>query len=133
MNETEIDDWKCEGTVLIIDDEEIIRQTMRMMLEHMDFTVFSGRDGAHGIEVYHQYQDEISVVILDMMMPGMRGDEVFSKLQSISPEVKVIVSSGYPEQKFESQFKNKGLAGFLQKPFTVKTLQRTLWSHVQKP
>jgi len=112
-----------QGTVLIVDDEETIREVASMMLEHIGFSILTAKDGKEGVEMFRQHQADISVVLLDMTMPRMNGEEVFREIRSIQPDVKVILSSGYNEQDATHRFAGKGLSGFIQKPYLPDALQ----------
>jgi CheY-like chemotaxis protein len=120
------DHWQGHGTVLIIDDEETIREVAAIMLEDMGFKTLSAPDGKEGVAVYQQHQSEIACVLLDMTMPRMDGAACFSQLRKINPDVQVILSSGYTEQDATPDFIGKGLAGFIQKPYTPEALQEKL-------
>ncbi|MDX8386970.1 MAG: response regulator [Ghiorsea sp.] len=118
--------WRGSGTVLIVDDEETIREMASMMLEEMGFDTLTAQDGVHGAEVYSEHQKEVVVVLMDMTMPKMDGKACFTELRRINKDVKVILSSGYNEQEAISSFAGQGLAGFIQKPYTPKALQAKL-------
>lgn len=124
---TSIDDWHATGTILVIDDEDVIRQTLRMMLTMMGFTVLEAGNGEEGLATFQAQHEAITLVILDMTMPGMSGDEVFTALQKVSPNVQVLLSSGYSDVELKPRFEGRGLAGFLQKPFTPKLLKALLY------
>jgi len=111
-----------EGTILIVDDEETIRETAAMMLEDMGFKTLAAADGQAGVEVFKNNQHKIVAVLLDMTMPKLDGQGCFSQLQRIQKGLKVILSSGYNEQEATSRFTGKGLAGFIQKPYTPDAL-----------
>ncbi len=114
------------ATILVIDDEAIIRQTLSMMLEFLGYDVLLAADGEQGIAMFEMHQQHIRVVILDMTMPGMSGDAVFQRLQAVNPEVKVLLFSGYSEQDVQQRFAGRGPTVFLQKPFTPQTLRQKL-------
>jgi len=118
--------WCGDGVVLIIDDEESIRETAAMMLEEMGFATLSAVDGEDGVRVYCTHQQQITAVLMDMTMPKMDGMACFSELRRINPYVKVILSSGYNEQEATSRFTGKGLAGFIQKPYHPDALATTM-------
>ncbi len=105
------------GTVLIVDDEEGVREFATMLLEDCGFDVLTANDGLQGVELFQQHQDKIRAVLMDMTMPKMDGKACFSALKLINPDVKVILSSGYNEQDATNRFVGKGLAGFIQKPY----------------
>ncbi len=111
------------GTILIVDDEETIRATAGMMLEDIGFTIITANDGVEGVEVFREKQAEIRAVLLDMTMPRMNGEEVFREIRMMQPDIKVILSSGYNEQDATNRFAGKGLAGFIQKPYSLSALQ----------
>ncbi len=111
------------GTILIVDDEENIRETAAMMLEDIGFTTLEAKDGLEGMAMFRQHQSVICAVLLDMTMPHMIGDEVFHAIRDIEPDMKVILSSGYSEQDATKSFAGKGLSGFIQKPYGPDDLQ----------
>jgi two-component system cell cycle sensor histidine kinase/response regulator CckA len=110
------------GTVLIADDEETVRAVGKQMLERMGFDVLTAPDGREGVEVFREHAGEIVCVLLDLTMPHMDGEEAFRQLRRIRPGVKVILCSGYNEQDATQRFYGKGLAGFIQKPYTLAKL-----------
>ncbi len=110
------------GTILIVDDEETIREVAAMMLEEAGFDTMSANDGVEALEVYKQHGDRITGVLMDMTMPRMDGKECFRELRRINPDVKVVLSSGYNEQDATSRFVGQGLAGFIQKPYSPEAL-----------
>ena len=118
------------GTILVIDDEETVRAVTKRVLERAGFRVLTAIDGVDGLEVFRAHRDEIVAVVLDVTMPRMGGEEAFRQLRLLSPDVRVILASGYSEQEATSQFAGKGLAGFIEKPFRgsdlVAKLQRAL-------
>jgi len=120
------DDWELGGTVLIIDDEEMIRDTASVMLENMGFETLTAIDGLDGVEVYRRHQDEIVAILLDMTMPKLDGAGCFRELKCINETVQVILSSGYTEKDATSHFSGKELAGFVQKPYRPEVLEKTI-------
>jgi len=124
--------WRGSGAVLIVDDEETIRETAAMMLEDMGFTTLTAVDGEDGVHVYRAHQSEIVAVLLDMTMPRMDGKTCFTELKRINPDVQVLLSSGYNEQEATSRFAGRGLAGFIQKPYLPETLEANLRQVTQK-
>jgi signal transduction histidine kinase len=113
---------KGAGTVLIVDDEVYLRRAARSILEHFGFSVIEAENGDEALLRYREAQGPIAAVLLDMTMPGMSGEETFRRLRQIAPEVTVILSSGYNEIEATRRFTSKGLAGFLQKPYTASQL-----------
>ena len=119
---TQLGDWKGQGLVLLVDDEETIRTMGRRMLERGGFKVVTAVDGLDAVEKFKQHQGKIRLVVLDMTMPHMDGDACFRELRALNPDVKVIMTSGYNEQEIIGRFLGKGLAGFVQKPYTMAEL-----------
>jgi len=117
------DEWRGSGTILIVDDEETIRETAAMMLEDMGFETLTAVDGQDGVRVYLEHQAVITGVLMDMTMPKMDGKSCFTELRRINKQVKVILSSGYNEEEATGCFAGQGLAGFIQKPYTPDALQ----------
>jgi len=120
--------WKGSGTALVIDDEETVREIASAMLKERGFSVVTANDGVEGVEMFRQYKEQITIVLLDMTMPRMNGEQCFSELRRISPDVRVLLSSGYNEQDATDHFAGKGLAGFIQKPYSANFLTEKIQS-----
>jgi two-component system, cell cycle sensor histidine kinase and response regulator CckA len=116
--------WKGDGAVLLVDDEETVRSIGTSLLEELGFRVITCTDGREALKVFQQRQDQIRFVLMDLTMPHMDGEEAFREMRRINPEVKVIMTSGYNEQDVSQKFVGKKLAGFLQKPYTLSALGR---------
>jgi len=114
------------GTVLLADDEELVRYATRRVLEHAGVEVLAAEDGAQAVELYEANRDTIDLVILDLDMPGLNGEQAFTRLVEIDPEIKVIISSGYVLRERESQLRKAGVYGFLNKPYDSMTLMTTI-------
>ncbi len=118
--------WHGHGVALLVDDEVMIREVGRMMLERLGFEVVVASDGIEALEVYVTLTGRISVVLLDMTMPRLGGVETFEELRRIDPDIRVILSSGFNEQDATSRFAGSGLAGFIQKPYELDQLRDAL-------
>ncbi|HEX9009978.1 MAG TPA: transporter substrate-binding domain-containing protein [Holophagaceae bacterium] len=114
------------GTVLLVDDEQMIREAAGAALESLGLRVVTAVDGLDAVEVFTREKDHIDLVLMDLTMPHMDGREAFQHLRRIRPGIPVILSSGYNEQESIQQFLGRGLAGFLQKPYTLQALERTV-------
>ena len=110
------------GTVLVVDDEEIVRLTAKHTLERYGYRAMLANDGVTALEAYRDQPGLISLVLLDLTMPVMNGEETLRHLQTVNPRVKVLLSSGYNEVEAVQRFAGKGLAGFIQKPYTAAGL-----------
>ena len=113
---------RVSGTVFVIDDELMVRRTAKAVLERFGYTVVTAENGKEGVDLFRAYPNKVAVVILDMTMPVMSGDDTFRELRALDPDVRVILSSGYNEVEAIRRFTAKGLAGFLQKPYSAKVL-----------
>ncbi len=114
------------GTILLVDDESVILNTIGPALEAMGFQVLLARDGVEAVECVRSAPDSIDLVLMDLTMPRMDGREACQSMRRIRPEVRVILSSGYNEQESIQPFADKDLAGFLQKPYTLESLRAAL-------
>jgi two-component system cell cycle sensor histidine kinase/response regulator CckA len=113
---------KGTGTILLIDDEKMILNVGLELLEELGYTVLSAMSGQEAIDVFQKDQDNIDLVIMDMIMPGMGGGETFDRLKEINPEVKVLLSSGYSINGQATKIIRRGCDGFIQKPFNMNQL-----------
>ncbi len=109
-------------TLLLVDDEEIILEVTRQMLETLGHRVLVAKSGTEAVERYSAHQDSVDAVILDMIMPGMSGSETFDRLKEINPDIRVLLSSGYSIDGRAKEILGRGCKGFIQKPFTIKGL-----------
>lgn len=119
-------DWKGSGTVLLVDDEDILISIASELLGELGFDVITAGDGLEALEAFRQNVDRICCVLLDLTMPNMDGEQCFRELSAFRPDVKVIISSGYSEQEVAGRFSGKGLVGFVQKPYTLSVLRTAL-------
>ena len=111
-----------QGTVLVVDDEPMIRSFARNVLETAGFSVRTAEDGTQGLEAFTRHSQEIVAVILDLSMPGRDGLEVLRELHSLVPNLPVLVMSGYSEQEVSIRCGGTGASGFILKPFTPNDL-----------
>ncbi|MFO0948533.1 MAG: PAS domain S-box protein [Planctomycetota bacterium] len=105
------------GTVLVADDEPTVREVASRALQKTGLQVIAVPDGRSAIDAFRQRADDIDLVILDMTMPRLGGEETFRELRKIRKDVRVILTSGYNEHEAMVGFQGKGLAGFIQKPW----------------
>lgn len=117
---------RFSGTALVVDDEETLRETTTLLLKHMGFDVLLAEDGQAGVEVFHKNEDRITVVLLDMNMPRMDGEEACRRMKDIRPEIPVILTSGYTEMDISHGLKEKQATAFLHKPYSYKHLAHIL-------
>jgi signal transduction histidine kinase/CheY-like chemotaxis protein len=111
-----------QGTILLVDDEEMIRAMGRRLLERLSYTVFEAEDGRAALELFQRRREEIDLVILDLVMPVMDGEETFSALRELDSELPVLLVSGFGRQGAAAELISRGARGFVQKPFDLGQL-----------
>ena len=111
------------GLVLIVDDEDTVRAVTEEMLLMFGFKVASAVDGEEGVRRFREQGDRVSLVLLDLTMPNMDGEEAFREIRRLRNEVPVLLMSGFNEQEAINRFAGLGLAGFIQKPFKAEELR----------
>ncbi len=122
----------CRGTVLLVDDEEEIRDLGRELLETSGFTVITASTGEEALELYRAARGHIDVVILDLGMPGMGGRRCLAELLDVDPDARVLVASGYGQSRLEEEILRAGARAFLSKPYRVSELLEKLRETVRE-
>ena len=117
---------KGTETVLFVDDEEMIREVGGALLGQLGYKVLSAGNGKKAVEVYSNNKDKIDIVVLDMIMPEMGGDKAYDKMKEINPDIKVLLSSGYSVNGDATKILERGCDGFIQKPFNMKQLSKSI-------
>ncbi|MFC1477162.1 ATP-binding protein, partial [candidate division KSB1 bacterium] len=115
-----------DATILVVDDEEYVRNLAKKILLNLGYTVFTAADGNEAVNLYSANKDTIGLVLLDMIMPGLAGKETFLELMKIDPKVKVILSSGFSQDGKATEILELGVLGFIQKPFRIVELSRII-------
>ncbi|MCB9597031.1 MAG: response regulator [Sandaracinaceae bacterium] len=110
------------GLVLVVDDEPSLRGFISDALSDFGYEVEVAPDGLVGLERFRELKDRVSLVVMDMTMPVMSGEESFRAMRALDPELRALLVSGYDEEEATRRFTADGLAGFLQKPFTATRL-----------
>ena len=110
------------GTILLIDDEKMILEVGRELLEELGYTVIPAMSGQEAIEIFQKEQDTIDMIIMDMIMPGMSGSETFDRLKEINQDIRILLSSGYSVDGQATKILRRGCDGFIQKPFNMNQL-----------
>jgi PAS domain S-box-containing protein len=118
------DDPRGQNTVLVVDDEEMVRDVARRALERYGYEVLVAATGPAAIEIVRSHARRIRLVLLDLSMPGMSGKETLACLREVKPDLDVIISSGYSEAETLQRFDGIPLSGLIQKPYTVQQLAR---------
>ena len=113
-------------TVLVVDDEETVREVCATLLQRLGFQTITAADGDEGLRLFKRHAEEIGCVLLDLTMPRMDGISTFREMKRFRPDIPVILCSGYDEQEATQHFTNEGLAGFLQKPYSLEHLKHKI-------
>ena len=117
---------KGKGTVLLVDDEEMVLEAGKELLNHLGYEVLLAENGREALELYEKNLDKIDLVLLDMVMPVMGGGEAFDRIKEINTNVKVLLSSGYSLEGEAKEILERGCDAFIQKPFKLEQLSQKL-------
>ncbi len=120
-----------QGRVLLVDDEDTVRAAVSQMLRRLGYEVRMYPSGCEAIAYYDAHADEVDLVLLDLILPEMRGTTVIERLRRIRTDVKVVVSSGYAADGDVHALESSGAAGFLRTPFTTEELSRVVAAALQ--
>jgi PAS domain S-box-containing protein len=112
--------------VLVIDDEPAVRAVTKRMLEACGVSVRTAQDGEEGVRLYREHQHEISLVLLDLTMPGLNGEDVFNEIRAINATVPIVLMTGFSEHDASARLRTRNLAALLQKPFRIDVLRDLL-------
>ncbi len=117
------DTWSGSGKVLLVDDEALVRNIAQQMLEILGFEVLTASDGDEGVDLFRRHSQDIELVVLDLSMRRMGGEEAFHEIRRIRPDARILLASGYSAQTATERFKGQGLAGFIQKPYQLASFR----------
>ena len=121
-------EWQGKGTVLVVDDEAVMRSAVAQMMPLLGFNHVLAADGREAIETFRNNPAQFTLVLLDLTMPHMDGEQTFKELRRLRPDVCVVLMSGFNAQEALVGFRDQGLANFLQKPFTIASMRTTIHS-----
>ena len=113
-------DKSKKGKILVVDDEEVVRELLKGILVAEGFGVLQASDGPGALAIFEAEGESINLVILDMTMPGMKGEDVLNRLRKASKTMKVIISSGFMSEEQRDKLEEYGADGFLDKPYSDK-------------
>ena len=119
-------------TILLVDDEDTILDVGKEMLTALGYKVVSAQGGKRAVDVYAEHKEEIDLVILDMVMPGMAGGEVYDRIKEMNPRARALLSSGYGLDGRATDILERGCNGFIQKPFDLKDLSERIREVLEK-
>jgi PAS domain S-box-containing protein len=117
---------KGEETILLVDDEEYVRDVSIRQLERLGYKAFTASDGIEAVDIYKKKKKKIDLVLLDMVMPNLAGRETFRELKNINPKIKVVLISGFSQNDKATEILKEGALAFIQKPFKLYDLSKVL-------
>ena len=118
------------NTILIIDDEKQVREAIGDILDLRKIPSLAAASGQEGVSLFEAHQDKVGLIILDLTMPGMSGLETFKALRHLNPTAKIILSSGFTEGEVLQKMAGTRPTGFLQKPYRLETVLKTVEKHL---
>jgi CheY-like chemotaxis protein len=127
-----VEDRPVVGRVLLVDDDQSVRELIRDMLEELGYTVACCVDGLDAVDYFKKHHEEIDIVLLDMLMPRMGGHDCFVELRRIAPDIKVVISTGYSLEGDPTKMLKEGAVAFLQKPYSIDDLDNLLQGIMRK-
>ncbi len=116
--------------ILVVEDEEDIREVIKMQLESLGYTVVLAENGNQAVDIYRESKGDFDLVLFDLVMPGMNGVETYEHLVNINPDVRCILMSGYSKDTRAAELFQSGKVGFLQKPFRLHELTQTIKHYI---
>ncbi|HEY4611780.1 MAG TPA: response regulator, partial [Bacteroidota bacterium] len=114
------------GTILVVEDEPVLRSLMTSLLETYGYRVLVAEDGIKAVSVFEQAKDEIALVISDLGLPGISGYESIQRLRALRPEVPFVLVSGFFDPELQEHIEHSGIKAFIQKPFVPERILRTI-------
>ena len=119
-------------TILVVEDERLMLRLLEKVFSREGYQVLAVPDGEEAVEVYHRYKLKIDAVLLDVGLPKMTGWQVLSKLKQANPDVRVVIASGYLEPKRKAEMSTAGVKGFVNKPYRIDELVKTIGNVLKK-
>ena len=124
--------WQGDGLVLVVDDEDGVRNVAGRMLEALGFQVLEACDGQEALEIFDKQPDKIRLMLLDLTMPRLDGPQTLEQLRVRRLDLPVVLMTGYHEQEVSQRFATVGFAAFLQKPFKQDHLRDKIRAILEK-
>ncbi len=131
--QTATENTDSKKTILWVDDEDIALEVWSQMLQKLGYTVLQARYGYEALEIFEKNKNRISLVILDMRMPGMDGCEVYDRLKEIQPAIKIIIFSGCIDQYCIDELSKRNFSDYVEKPFKLKELSEKIEEVLEQP
>ncbi|HMK39893.1 MAG TPA: ATP-binding protein, partial [Bacteroidota bacterium] len=129
--ETELSRTRGTETLLVVEDEEMLSELLKVALEAMGYTVITSSSGNQALSIYESLGEEISLVISDLGLPGMSGQDLFQRIRAIRPEARVVIATGYLDPETRAELLRLGANGLIQKPYLPDDVARTVRQALQ--
>src|SRR5688572_23094971 len=126
-------EWSGSGLVLLVDDDPRVLAVTDLLLRHLGFEVITAADGRAALREFELHANEVRIVVLDVTMPDLSGDQVLESLRRIRPDVPVLLSSGYSEEEVLLRFSGTPRVSFLQKPYPFESFRTHLMELLEGP
>jgi CheY-like chemotaxis protein len=124
--DSEATDCTGWGTILLTDDEELVRSTAKAALEQLGYKVLLAQNGKEAVDVFRDHRATIRLIILDLTMPVMSGEEALAPLRALDPSIPILLSSGYNQAEITRRFTEQKITGFIRKPYSVTQLNEAV-------
>jgi DNA-binding response OmpR family regulator len=124
---------EASRTIMLVEDEELLRELGVMMMEADGYRVLSAKDGLEAVEMFESHADEIGLVVCDLGLPRLSGQEVFLRMKEIRPDVRAIVASGYLEPKTRLEILRAGVIDTVQKPYDFREMMLKIRAIIGEP
>lgn len=122
QNKAPAEQREMKPTILIVEDEEVLVELLRTMLESQGFNVLVATDGREGVKTYEERKGEIKIVLTDMGLPKLGGWEVLERIKALNPDAKVVCASGFMDSSVRQEMIDAGAVDFVQKPYVYDQL-----------
>jgi two-component system cell cycle sensor histidine kinase/response regulator CckA len=113
-------------TILVVEDESMLTEFLKQILEGDGYTVLTADDGNRAVDTYREHKDDIALVFSDMGLPGMNGWEAIKNMREINPSLKVIFATGYLDPELRNEISLSGVQEFMQKPYNPEDIQKKI-------
>ena len=117
---------KSAGTILVVDDEVVVQETCRAILEELEFAVRTANDGREALESFLEHQDRVVLILLDIQMPRLDGPSTLVEMRKLAPDVPILMMSGCSDALDNCRTSQQPPTGIIQKPFDLATLNRAV-------
>ncbi len=133
VDHREVRSWRGGGTILVADDEDLVREVAKDILEAQGFEVLTAEDGRQAVRLFRKNRFDIRAVLLDLTMPQMDGEQAYRAMRLAQPDAKILMMSGYNKQQIRRRLEGEPISGFLHKPFRPEDLLRLLREVLEPP